>query len=313
MIVNDIFEQVFTLYKRHFLLLIVALALLHSPIILLEILKVTTLQQSSFDLLFQPIVAQLAPSLATQPASSLALDQAAAWILSSLGIALIHFMLTGQLSAALLTHSLVQHQRFPRLGLSHILEVSWRTWLTCLGAGALVLGLGLMLAGVSTGIVWGTHNLFSQSLPNYRDNFQHFLLWLLLVGGLALVCIAGSIVLLIRFLFFPELIEVEGAGLLDSLRRSWQLTGSALWRVLGSATLVWMLILIASSIATTCLSFLFHLIFQEALQNSQLSHIIDRVLYQCSLIVLTPFQLAAYIMLYFELRKRQEGRAAQFE
>jgi hypothetical protein len=222
-------------------------------------------------------------------------------------------MLTGQLSAILFTHSLVEHQRLPRLGLAHILGVSGRSWLTTLGAGTLVVVLGLVLAGLSAAIVWGAHNAFSQNLPNYRDDLQTFLLWLLLVGGLGLICLAASIVLLIRFLFFPEVIEVEKAGLLESLRRSWQLTGSALWRVVGSAALVWMLILIASSIATTCLSFLVNLIFQEALQNNELSHIIDRVLYQCSLVVLTPFQLAAYIMLYFELRKRQEGQAAQFE
>jgi drug/metabolite transporter (DMT)-like permease len=101
-------------------------------------------------------------------------------------------MLTGQLSAILFTHSLVEHQRLPRLGLAHILGVSGRSWLTTLGAGTLVVVLGLVLAGLSAAIVWGAHNAFSQNLPNYRDDLQTFLLWLLLVGGLGLICLLAA-------------------------------------------------------------------------------------------------------------------------
>lgn len=301
------------LYKRHFLALFVLIALLHTPIIVLEILRASYLQVHSFDSLFKLIVAKLAPSLATQALANPSLDQIVLWMLSGLGIALLHFMFTGQLSAALLTHILVLHQRLPRLQVRQLIGLDGRTWISCLATGGLAVLFGCLLATLSIVLVRVAQSSVSQAFPNYWNDPQQSMLWLLLVGGLSLVCLVVSLILLLRLLFFPEVIVVERAGLISSLQRSWKLTGSALWRVLGSATLIWMLILIASSIATTSLSFIVHVIFQEALQNRQLSHIIDRVLYHFSLIVLTPFQLAAYIMLYFELRKRQEGLASRFE
>lgn len=301
------------LYKRYVIALVVLIALLHSPIIVLELLRATKLPVSSFGSLLNLIVAQLAPSLAPQATNSISLEHIVIWMLSGLGIALLHFMFTGQLSAALLTHILVLNQRLPSPQLRQLIVLDGRSWARCLAAGVCAVLFGFGLMGISTALVRGAHSAFSQIYPNYWSTPQQSLLWLLLVGGLCLICLAVSLMLLLRLLFFPEVIVVEQVGIFNSLRRSWQLTGSALWRVLGSATLIWMLILIASSIATTSLSFVVHLIAQEALQNNQVSHIIDRVLYHLSLIVLAPFQLAAYIMLYFELRKRQEGQASRFE
>ncbi|MGQ9630379.1 MAG: DUF7847 domain-containing protein [bacterium] len=119
---------------------------------------------------------------------------------------------------------------------------------------------------------------------------SHFFLYLFFIPAMA-----AAIWLLVRYVFYSEAIIIEGEGVGNSLRRSWELTQNSFWRVLGVLLLTTGVLLIAT--------FIVGRIAASLNLNVLLASLVDAGI----VILAYPIQTAIIVTLYFDIRIRQEG------
>lgn len=301
-LLTDVFEQAFGLYRRRFLTIFVIVSLLQIPIVALHLWLALTLGKGLPDdsvalisMLFRPTEGQISPTSIIN------------YFAASMVVALIQTMLCNQFVAGIFTHALVlQHQHQP-VTVAHVLHIGLRRTLALFAAGCIATGASLGIAGIGFALVWLARNTLSYG--TFQDATRSGLeLFVILTVTLVLL-----VLFFIKLLFFPQAIVVEQVSAWDGLRRSWSLTSGALWRVFGSAALVWMLLLIATGIPTACINFAVQFMYPRPAEDLLVRQVVSLFVNDLFTIVALPLQISAYCMLYFDLRRRREGHAERFE
>lgn len=125
------------------------------------------------------------------------------------------------------------------------------------------------------------------------------LLSLAIAGGFILLIVPG-IIFAVRLVLSPVPVMLEGAGPGRALGRSWQLSRGNFWRMVGLGMLVVILEEIVAGIITVIPALLAHL-------AGPAGWVISGAGSAAGLILVTPFQIIALVLLYFDLRIRKEG------
>ena len=116
---------------------------------------------------------------------------------------------------------------------------------------------------------------------------------------------APFVFLLSRWLVSPAALIAEGPGPIGSMRRSWHLSAGNVRRIAGYVLLLGLLIIILPVVIEGALAWIFALILPTG-ATALLSHF-PAVFSTLFSIVSTPFGVGAVVLLYYDLRIRNEG------
>ena len=292
MTVGDILDQAFSLYRKNFITLVGIVAVVHVPLLVLEI---------AGSLLFgTQLLNRTGPSVFTQAPSAATLGGIGILVLTVVVAGLAQVFETSALSVVvserLLGNTINLRQAYGR-ALSR-----WRALFAMIFiiGGATVAFLLLLfipvgIFAVLIGVVLGTG---SNSATG----------GLISAGIVCMTCLALPIGLIatyglsVRLLFTPQAIVLEKLGGIEGLRRSWRLVRGSFWRVLGITLVLSILVAIIGQGPAYVIT-----IVASALPFPALGIVINAVTQALINIVVLPLEFAAFTLLYYDLRIRKEG------
>jgi hypothetical protein len=123
------------------------------------------------------------------------------------------------------------------------------------------------------------------------------LTWLLTMLGLVLFVVPGVVVGVLLAVSVPALV-VEGVRAREALGRSWSLVGGRWWHTFGTVLLTWLLGALAVNLLTNAVGGLGHGWLEQTVAQA------------LAIALVTPFAALVGVLLYFDLRARQEGDQA---
>jgi hypothetical protein len=127
----------------------------------------------------------------------------------------------------------------------------------------------------------------------------------LLDGVAAILFFAAALAglyLFVMWQFVPQAIVVEGHGVVDAFRRSWHLVEGTWWRVFGIYLVLSIMVGILGSIVGGIAGGIL------AVSGGDRGAIfLAQLIAQFVTVLITPFQLCAMTLLFFDLRVRKEG------
>jgi len=281
MTVGDILDQSFSLYRRNFITLIAIVAVVHVPLLVLQI---------AGGLLFGTQFISRNGSFAFTQAQSIAtLAGIGILVLTSIVSGVAHIFETSALAVVVSERSLgnsVSLRQAYRRALSH-----WRALLAMIfivggvtfflvllifiPLAVLLVVAGALLGATGSGLAAGA-----------------------LIPALAtcMICVTFPIVFIayygvwVRLLFATQAIMLENLGGMDGLRRSWRLVRGSFWRVLGIALVLSILVGIIGTGPVYLISFL-----TNALPSPAFAIVINATAQSLINIAVLPLQFAACI------------------
>jgi hypothetical protein len=292
MTVGDILDQSFTIYRKNFITLVGIVAVVHVPLLVVQIVG---------GLLFGGQLFDRNGSFAfTQTQSAVMLGGAGLFLLSAIAGGIASVFETSALAVVvseyLLGNAVKLRQAYGR---------ALRQWPALL--------LTIVVVGGASLIIWLL--LF---IP---------LFLLIAVGALSdsnvgagaagtliaslficLLCTALPILFVlyyaayVRLIFAPQAIVLEKLAGLDGLRRSWRLVEGSFWRVLGINLALGLLVAIIGQGPIYVIAIMANLLPSPALVlavNSTAQSLLN--------VAVLPLQFSALTLLYYDLRIRREG------
>ena len=125
---------------------------------------------------------------------------------------------------------------------------------------------------------------------------------------LALAVVAGGIFLMIRLYFAATTIVLEDQRTVASIRRTWQLTRGHFWKAFGTLLLAFILAAIVNTIISTPFAVPYFFDLLSGGDGSGLAVLFIQTLGSTVAAVVTqPFTSLVGVLLYFDLRIRDEG------
>jgi hypothetical protein len=124
-------------------------------------------------------------------------------------------------------------------------------------------------------------------------------LLVIIVSGIAWAVFAA--LAYVRWTFVAQCIAIERRGPIDGLQRSWHLSNSAFWRILGYRIVLGIAVGVASAAVGGIGGALL------ALASGPAAHAAGSAVSAIVGIVLQPFQFGVLTLLYYDLRIRREG------
>lgn len=304
---SELLDESFRLYRQYFVVFVAIAALVLVPFALINML------------IQIPLQSQLA---AFQPQNGSGLDPLggqSVWeffgslvfvVLGSVGISLIYTILLQPLMEGALARAVSQSYLAQPVSVGDSFGTAMRNILGLVAARLLpalltLLGFGL-IAGITFGVtlmIVGT-SLFTQDIGSL---FGATIAPLLLFFGtfvLFVGLIIFGVILTVRLIFTSQAIVIEGRGPLEGIRRSWALTQGYFWRTLGYLMTIGLLVFIISAVSGAVLSVPLQILLSDQLMLQTLLNTVVGTLLN---VIITPFGLIAYTLMYYDLRIRKEG------
>jgi Membrane domain of glycerophosphoryl diester phosphodiesterase len=293
MTVGDILDQSFSLYRRNFITLVGIVAVVHVPLLVLQI---------AGGLLFgAQLTNRTGASAFTQTQSIATLAGIVIFGLSVLVAGLASIFETSALSVVvserLLGNSVNLRQAYGR-ALSH-----WRALLVMIfivGGAVIFLTLVIFIPMAVLLLVAGFF-LGATGSGSSAGILIPALVTCMICVALPIVFI-GSYGVSVRLLFATQAIVLENTGGIDGLRRSWRLVRGSFWRVLGITLVLSVLVAIIGQGPAYVIA-----IVASLLPFPVLGLVVNATAQSLINVVVLPLQFAAFTLLYYDLRIRQEG------
>jgi hypothetical protein len=227
-------------------------------------------------------------------------------MIGSFGLSLMYLIVFQPLMEGALARAISQRYLDRTTGVGDAFGTAVRRAPALIGARLIPALFGLLAYGIVIGIIFlgffvALGSAFSDS---GSDNPAAGLLVILLGFGLIFVFAAIGLFFVVRFLFTSQAIIVENGGPLQSLGRSWRLTQHVFWRTFGYLIIIWLITGLLPGIVTTVFSSsLTFLLADQQIVLLLISTIISAIIQ----VIITPFSMIAYTLMYFDLRVRKEG------
>jgi hypothetical protein len=178
-----------------------------------------------------------------------------------------------------------------------------------LGAFA-VIGTGLIIEIVSRRYL-GEHVRFDVYLKNtakkiIRLVFLSIISIIIVYAGFFLFIIPG-IILVLGLSVATEALVVEDLGILQSIKRSWELTKKKKWHVFGVFFLIGLIILGISILGNILIEAVINFLSLSMAKDFQLYFIAYQAGSGAITVIYQPFVFCAVVLLYFNLRIEKEG------
>jgi hypothetical protein len=304
---GDLLDESFRLYRRYFVNFVAIAALALVPYTLLSLLVQLPLQSQIET--FQ----QQAASGADPFAGGSVWDffgGLAFGVLGSVGIGLLYTIFVQPLLEGALARGISQGYLDRPVSLGDSFGAALRHSLGLIGARlipALLSGLGLaLILGISVGSI----ALLAGVNPARADDSAAFsqigsaLALVFCMFGLIVVFGIAALLLFVRLLFSSQAVVVEGRGPVAAIKRSWELTRGYYWRTLGYLLVIGLLVFLIGSLPATLITLPIQFVAPDQLQ---LQTVINTVVGAILNIIVMPFGLIAYTLMYYDLRIRKEG------
>lgn len=308
---GDILDTVFRLYRNNFLTMIGIVAILQIPIVLLQIASTFFFGEAITADIYNLLDSLPAFDHTTQSFTELPIAN----ITSFLGIAAIIGLIEAIVLQPIISGAVVRavseryHQRPISLGKAYDYKFT--------KMGSLILSRFLIGILIIVALVAGFFLLFVVSffitaigqIGGGDDGIAALagLLGVLGILGGSLVIAALMFVAWASFLFVDQAIVLEDNGPIDGIVRSWRLFGGAIWRVVGIMLVTWLLLQVLTFIPGLLMSFVTTMMFGDSIELFSLKQNIDTIVTYTTQILVLPFLLGVYTVLYYDLRVRKEG------
>jgi hypothetical protein len=128
--------------------------------------------------------------------------------------------------------------------------------------------------------------------------------------GLVLLILPGLIVIVwlyVRYMFAPSIVVVlEGRRGLDAMRRSWELSSGYFWPILGTMTILVLMISVGSQGITWPLQMVLMAVTGDP-DKFVTAQVIIQAVAATLAVILRPVMMLGQVLLYYDLRIRKEG------
>ncbi|WP_026370169.1 glycerophosphoryl diester phosphodiesterase membrane domain-containing protein [Kallotenue papyrolyticum] len=298
---GELLDEAFRLYRNNLLSLLAITALVQVPYMLISSLLQLPLQR----------LAGRAQD-PTTPFDPSGVESPAAWLGtlafstgSSLLVSLLYAIVFLPLLEGALTFAVAQRYLARPISLSGSFRAAFRRLGSLVGARLLLSLASLLVVGVFVGMIVSLVVLAASSDALGDTAGTAGTLGAVLCSIVLVIVLGVGLLLFVpRLLFTSQAVMVEGVGAIDSLRRSWQLTAGFFWRVLGLLLLItlitWLISVVPALIIVTPIT----LLLQD---QPEVQFLISAVVSTLLNVVVLPFTMIAYTLIYFDLRVRKEG------
>ncbi len=305
--IGDILDTTFRVYRNNFLLFIGITALLTIPMTLLQTAITLAFDEvfTDYVVFMQSIMMEPSPDALTEFLN----DNVILFLSVSFLTGILQILVLQQLVVGALTNAVQRrYQHDEPTSVLGAYGFGLGRMASLVGAALVVALITLivftLLFGCFIGIVIPLGAGSSQSEAD-----QLFLLVFMFFGILGLVFLTLLITTLfvVRLMFFPQIVVLEGRGPLDALGRSWQLVRGSFWRVLGTVILISLLVQILVFIPGLIFGIGINAVFSDPLRDFAIRQSLSTLVGYISQMLFLPISIIAYTLLYYDLRVRKEG------
>ncbi len=267
---GELLDQAIRLYRRNFLTFIGIVAMVYVPLMILQIAS-TTLMASSLNTLSSSSPEELFTNYAY-------------WggMLSTLVVAFLQFIFVQGIATGALTRAVADNYLGKTTSILGAYRGIGKSWLPLLGA--------LLFVGLLTIV---------------------FVFWWI-VPCIGWITGLGMLVVLLTTIspMVAPVVVLEGQGVINSVRRAWNLVRRRFWPVLGYVFVLYLFSMLIVSGPTAIINAVLLGAFQafdDPTSGLVIRTVIQSLVQLISILIYYPLQMAAFTLIYFDLRVRTEG------
>jgi hypothetical protein len=205
-----------------------------------------------------------------------------------------------------LVHAVSQRYLEHETGVGESFGASLRRSPALIGARLIPTLIGLAISGAIFGIfaLMGYQSVkqLSSGEPDLESLGTLMALGMLGIGVLGIITLVG-VAFMVRIFFTSQAAMAEQTGPWQSLVRSWRLTQGSFWRILGYWLVIWLLAYILMLIPGLVMNIPMAILQVDLRVQMVISTCVGSVF----AVIVTPFNLIAYTLMYYDLRVRKEG------
>jgi hypothetical protein len=307
---GELFDESFRIYRRDLLTLIALTALVIVPYSILSVVFLLPLQQSVAQLQNNALLGAAPEEQLFNFLGPAFLSVGLSAFLTLLYSIVFVPLMEGALARAVMRRYLDQPVSIgdsTGTALRHAMPLIVAKLLPSLAIGLIsVLFFGCVFFGFFGALVGNPFgDTAFQSEPSGGTIALAFLL--LFGGGLVFVVLLAFV--LVRILFTSQAVIAEDKGPIEAIRRSFDLTKGYFWRTFGIFLLVALLTYIIQAVPSGILGAIYGALTLRGggVPDFVQQQIFTSVVSAITLVLVTPFQLIAYTLMYYDLRIRKEG------
>ncbi len=297
---GELLDEAFRLYRNNFLNFVAIAALVMVPYTLLNFVVQLPFQSQLARL--QNPANPIDPFAGQSPVaffSGLLFGVVGSLLLNLVYLVVFQPILEGALAYAIARRYLVQPT-----GIGDSFGAALRRALPLIGARLIPTLLGFVVGVLLFGLIFGVTFLLVSQLVGSNGGGTIAALGILFSFGLFVLALIAIIYFAVRLLFTSQAVMVEDHGAIAAIRRSWRLTQGYFWRTLGILAVVVLIVMLISAIPASVITLPVTLLLQD---RPELALLINTVVSTILNVLVLPFSMIAYTLIYFDLRVRKEG------
>ena len=267
---GELLDQAIRLYRRNFITFVGIVAMVYVPLMILQIAS-AALMTSSLD------------TLTSSPEQIFTTYAYWGGMLSSLVVAFLQFIFVQGIATGALTRAVADNYLGKPTSILGAYRGIGKSWLPLLGA--------LLLVGLLS---------------------IAFVFWWIIIPCVGWVTGLGMLVVLLTAVspMVAPVVVLEGQGVISSVRRAWSLVRRRFWPVLGYVFVLYLFsmlivtgpsLIINAALAGTLGA------FSDPTSGLILRTIVQSLVQLIAILIYYPLQMAAFTLIYFDLRVRTEG------
>ncbi len=300
---GELLDESFRLYRNNFLTFTTITALIIVPYFLLNLVVQYPMQDRLADL--QAQTNQGYTPTTVDEVLQLYTDLLF-WYIGIFGLGLVYSVIFQPLLEGALVHAVSRRYLGAETSVGESFGAALRRSPALIGARLIpaLIGIGVSLGVFALFALMG-YQAIRQSASGTFDSTGVIIVLLLGLLGFAVlgIMMLVGIALMVRIFFTAEAAMVEHTGPWESIVRSWRLTQGYFWRTLGYwiiiGLLTYFLMLIPGLVISTPMS-----VFQV---DMRIQLVISTCVGAVFGVIVMPFNLLAYTLMYYDLRIRKEG------
>lgn len=299
--VGELLDEAFRLYRNNLLSLLAITALVQVPFMLVNSLLQLPLQRLAARL--QDPTTPFDPSSVESPGMMLgilAFSTGSTFLVNLLYAIVFQPLLEGALAFAVAQRYLARP-----ISVRGSFGAALRRLGSLVGARLLLWLIGALMAAIFFGLIIG-----GALIAAGGDALGEQTSTLSVIGVvfcsiiLVIALVIGLLLLIPRLMFTSQAVMIEGIRAIDSLRRSWRLTAGFFWRVLGLLLLIGLITWVISFGPALLVSLPAALLFED---QPEIQFLMSAIISTLLNVLVMPFSMVAYTLIYFDLRMRKEG------
>jgi len=281
----DILDAIVRIYRRNFWQLIGICAVVLAPLGVLQVVASTEIF-----------------SLAMAEPSGGLPDIFSGVGLTGLVVYVLVLVLTTPLMQAAVAKAVAEQYLGSRTSIKAVYRFALRKWWTLLWV---IFVAGLIYGGIVVVSVLPLGAVVGMMATGAGDNVALIVIGVLLLLLAMLAVTVASVYVGVKLMFCALAVVLEDAGVMEALRRSWDLSTSHFWRVAGTMGLLYVMMGMAQSMVVWPVQLGATVIMGEDMAH--VAYALSQGLAGVMQLLLEPLLITGTVLVYYDLRIRKEG------